>query len=171
MIDVVAGSGAVSRGELEWVIPKGYPTREVILASLGEPTTNLVRLLEECFGVPATTRIPANNSIACEMVILRGLIQPESDQMTARCKILMRTSDAEDETYAEFFLNMNTLAKKIWVSEKALEYRAPILGWATGQIQRPSNGMEFAMQSLSDIQGHISSAAPTRPANVPTSPT
>lgn len=70
------------------------------------------------------------------MVILRGMVEPEKDRMTARCKIFMRTSDKEDETYAEFFLNINTLAKKVWVSEKALEYRAPIVGWATGEIRQ-----------------------------------
>jgi hypothetical protein len=137
-ISMAAGGRPVPQGRLEWIIPKGHPTREVALTSLGEPTTNLVRLLEECFGTPTTTRsaIAANNSIICEMVILRGMIEPEKDRMTARCKIFLRTSAAEDETYAEFFLSINTLAKKIWVSEKAAQYRAPIVGWATGEIRR-----------------------------------
>lgn len=120
----------------EWIIPRGHPTRIATFVSLGEPTNNLVRLFEECFGMPATDR-PAAPDFMCDMVVLRGLIVPESGRMTARCKVFLRTSDAEDETYAEFFLSINTLEKAIWVSEKAAEYRAPIIGWATSEIQRP----------------------------------
>lgn len=40
MVGMAAGGRPVPQGKLEWIIPQGHPTREVILASLGEPTSN-----------------------------------------------------------------------------------------------------------------------------------
>lgn len=129
---------AIDQGRVQWTIPKRHPTRELILVSLGEPTSNLLRLFESCFGFETTEReaIPANSGIMSELVILRGRIVPAQDRLTARCKAFLRTSEAEDDTYAEFFLNINTVTRKMWVSEKALDYRQPIYGWAAGAITR-----------------------------------
>src|SRR5262249_45933167 len=42
--------GPTLKGRQEWTIPPGHPTRELALVSLGEPTTQVLRKLEQCFG-------------------------------------------------------------------------------------------------------------------------
>jgi hypothetical protein len=134
---LAAGSGQLrDRQKVEWVIPKGHPTRLATLVSLGEPTTNLVRFLEKCFGLPNSglAAIPGQSGINCAFVILQGRVVPDRDLFTARCKFFLAPNGQEgDGRYAEFFLNINSVTKKLWISQKAAAYQAPILNWVTGQ--------------------------------------
>ena len=116
----------------EWLVPAGHPTREVALMSLGETTTNLVRRLEECFQYPATKHesIPAKNARVCQMVVLRGKVIPSVGHFTARLKLILPAVPT-DANYGEFFLNVNSLTKKAWVSEKSSNYRNSILNFMT----------------------------------------
>ena len=117
-------------GKYEWTIPKGHPTREMFLESIGEPTSNLLALLEECFGQLPTGRSapPANSGHICQFVILRGRIEPETGRFTARLKVIL-PEGVSGKPYCEFFLNVNSIIKKIWVSEKDTNYRNAILNW------------------------------------------
>jgi hypothetical protein len=127
---------ADDRKEIEWQIPKGHPTRRAYLASLGEPTTNLVRFVEKCFGLAGTAlpAIPEKSGVSCIFVILRGRIVPQAGLFTARCKIFLGADGTDgDDKYAEFFLNLNSVTKKIWLSQKAAAYQGPIIRWMTGQ--------------------------------------
>jgi hypothetical protein len=124
------------RQKVEWVIPKRHPTRRVTLISLGDPTTNLVRFLEKCFALPNSglAAITAQSGINCAFVILQGRVVPDTGLFTARCKFFLAPDGQEgDGRYAEFFLNINSVTKKLWISEKASAYRTPILNWVTGQ--------------------------------------
>ena len=116
----------------EWTIPQGHPTREAALVSIGEPTSNLLTLLEGCFEERPTGRaaLPANRAQLCEIIILRGLINPAATLLTARIKVILSHPES-DRPYGEFFLNVNSVTKSIWVSEKSGEYREAILRWAS----------------------------------------
>lgn len=125
----------VLESKQKWLVPKGHPTRELHLFSLGEPTNNLVRFVEGCFQRPISnvSAIPINTGIVCEMVILRGLVVPETNRFATRCKVLLGTQSQDSSRYAEFFFNVNSVTKKVWLSEKSSGYQAPILNWMTGQ--------------------------------------
>lgn len=119
--------GPVLKERQEWTIPKGHPTREVALISQGESTTRVLRELEQCFGYKPMLHpaLPDNTAIMCELLMLRGIVVPDEGRFTARMKVVLPERDGWP--YAEFFLNVNSVRKQIWVSEKAEEYRVPIL--------------------------------------------
>lgn len=121
--------GPVLKERHEWRIPRGHPTRELALVSQGERTTQLLRKLEQCFGYEplAHPARPDRTAIQAELVILRGIIRPEEGRFTARMKVVL--PDHNGWPYGEFFLNINSDRKQIWVSEKSDEYRAAILTW------------------------------------------
>jgi hypothetical protein len=119
--------GPVLKERHEWTIPRGHPTRELALISHGEKTTRVLRRLEQCFGYDplAHPALPHNTAVMCELLILRGIIRPDEGRFTARLKVVFPEQDGG--SYAEFFLNLNSVRKQIWLSEKSNEYRVPIL--------------------------------------------
>lgn len=119
--------GPVLKERHEWTIPRGHPTRELALVSHGERTTQLLRKLEQCFGYEARSHpaLPDKTAVICELLMLRGIVVPDEGRFTARMKVVLPESDGWP--YAEFFLNVNSVRKEIWVSEKSNEYRVAIL--------------------------------------------
>jgi hypothetical protein len=61
----------------------------------------------------------------CELLMLRGIVVPDEGRFTARMKVVLPEKNGWH--YGEFFLNVNSVRKQIWVSEKSSEYRIPIL--------------------------------------------
>jgi len=119
--------GPVLKERQEWTIPRGHPTRELALLSRGDPTTRLLRRLEQCFGYEphAHPALPDRAAVIGELLMLRGVIVPEEGRFTARMKVVLQ--EREGWPYGEFFLNINSVRKLLWVSEKSSEYRIPIL--------------------------------------------
>lgn len=119
--------GPVLKERQEWTIPRGHPTRELALVSHGEQTTQVLRKLEQCFGYApfAHPALPDKTAVICELVMLRGIVIPDAGRFTARMKVVLPERDGWP--YGEFFLNVNSVRKQIWVSEKSGEYRIAIL--------------------------------------------
>jgi hypothetical protein len=119
--------GPVLKGRQEWTIPRGHPTRELALISHGEQTTQVLRKLEQCFGYKpfAHPALPDKTAMICELLMLRGIVIPDEGRFTARMKVVLPKKDGWP--YGEFFLNINSVRKQIWVSEKSGEYRVAIL--------------------------------------------
>lgn len=119
----------------EWAIPRGHPTRELVLVSQGEPTTQVLRRLERCFGYQPFEHpaLPERTAIFCELLILRGIIDPQDGRFTARMKVVLPEKDGCP--YGEFFLNVNSVSRQVWVSEKSDEYRIAILTWISDRSQ------------------------------------
>jgi len=69
------------------------------------------------------SRIPALANFG--WVMLRGIVIPDEGRFTARMKVVLPEKDGWP--YGEFFLNVNSVRKQIWVSEKSSEYRITIL--------------------------------------------
>lgn len=121
------GRDPILKESQEWTVPRGHPTREVVLVSHGEPTTQVLRNLERCFGYEplAHPALPDNTAVMCDLVMLRGIVVPDQGRFTARMKIVF--PEADGRPYGEFFLNVNSVRKQLWVSEKSSEYRIAIL--------------------------------------------
>ena len=119
--------GLVLKERQEWTIPCGHPTRELALVSHGERTTQLLRKIEQCFGYEplAHPALPDNTAVMCELIMLRGIVVPDQGRFTARMKVVFPEKDGWP--YGEFFLNLNSVRKQVWVSEKSSEYRMAIL--------------------------------------------
>ena len=119
--------GPVLKERQEWTVPRGHPTREVALVSRGEPTTQVFRRLEQCFGYKPFSHpaMPDKTAIVCELLMLREIVIPDEGRFTTRMKVVLPEKDGWP--YAEFFLNINSVRKQIWVSEKAGAYRNAIL--------------------------------------------
>jgi len=119
--------GPILKERQEWTIPRGHPTRELALVSRGERTTRVLRKLEQCFGYQPLTHpaLPDKTAVPCELVILRGIISPEEGRFTARMKVVLPQQNGW--RYGEFFLNVNSVHRQIWVSEKSSDYRIAIL--------------------------------------------
>jgi hypothetical protein len=119
--------GLILKEREEWVIPRGHPTRELALISHGEQTTQVLRKLERCFGYEPRSHpaLPDKSAVICELIMLRGIVVPETGRFTARMKVVLPEKDGWP--YGEFFLNVNSVRKQIWLSEKSNEYRIPIL--------------------------------------------
>ena len=75
----------------------------------------------------ATSRsaLPDKSAEICELLMLRGIVIPDQGRFTARMKVVLQENNGWP--YAEFFLNVNSVRKQIWVSEKSNEYRIAIL--------------------------------------------
>jgi hypothetical protein len=110
-----------------WTIPRGHPTRELALVSHGEQTTQVLRRLEQCFGYEpfAHPALPDKTAMICELLMLRGIVVPDEGRFTARMKVVLPEKDGRP--YGEFFLNVNSVRKQIWLSEKSSLYRNAIL--------------------------------------------
>jgi hypothetical protein len=121
--------GPVLKERQEWTIPRGHPTRELVLVSHGEKTTRVLRKLEQCFGYQpfAHPALPDKTALICQLLLLRGIVVPDEGRFTARMKVVL--PEQNGWPYGEFFLNINSVRKQVWVSEKSSEYRAPILTW------------------------------------------
>lgn len=121
------GRGPVLKERQQWTIPPGHPTREVALVSYGEQTTRLLRQLEPCFGFQPLSHpaLPDKSALICELLMLRGIVAPDIGRFTARMKVVFPEQDGWP--YAEFFLNINSVRRQLWLSEKADEYRIAIL--------------------------------------------
>ena len=121
------GRGPVLKRRQEWTIPRGHPTREVALVSSGEQTTQVLRKVEQCFGhkPSAHPALPDKTAMICELLIVRGMVIPDEGRFTARTKVVFTGQDGGP--YGEFFLNVNSVRKQIWVSEKSTDYRNAIL--------------------------------------------
>jgi len=121
------GRGPVLKERQEWTVPCGHPTRELALVSRGEQTTQVLRKLEQCFGYKpfAHPALPDKTAVICELLMLRGIVIPDEGRFTARMKVVLPEKDGWP--YGEFFLNVNSVRKQIWVSEKSGEYRNAIL--------------------------------------------
>jgi hypothetical protein len=122
------GRGApVLQERQEWIIPRGHPTRELVLVSHGERTTKVLRRLEQCFGYEphAHPALPDKSALICELLMLRGIVIPDEGRFTARTKVVLPENNGWP--YGEFFLNINSIRKQIWLSEKSNEYRNAIL--------------------------------------------
>jgi len=119
--------GPVLKERQEWTIPRGHPTRELALISHGEQTTEVLRKLEQCFGYEPLTHpaLPDKTAVMCELLMLRGIVVPDEGRFTARMKVVL--PEKNGWPYGEFFLNVNSVRKQLWVSEKSNEYRIPIL--------------------------------------------
>jgi hypothetical protein len=124
--------GLVLKERQEWTIPRGHPTRQLVLVSHGEKTTEVLRKLEQCFGYEpfAHPALPDKTAVLCELLMLRGIVIPETGRFTARMKVVFPEQDGGP--YGEFFLNINSVRKQLWVSEKSGEYRIPILNRVSG---------------------------------------
>jgi hypothetical protein len=135
-----AGGGPVLKERQEWTVPRGHPTREIALVSRGEQTTQVLRKLEQCFGYQPFSHpaLPDKTGIICELLMLRGIVIPDEGRFTARMKVVFPEKDGWP--YAEFFLNLNSVRKQIWVSEKSSEYRNAILT----RISQPRSSDELA---------------------------
>jgi hypothetical protein len=119
--------GPVLKERQQWTIPRGHPTREMALVSHGEQTTQVLRKLEQCFGYEplAHPALPDKTAVICELIILRGMVIPDEGRFTAQMKVALPEQDGWP--YGEFFLNINSVRKQIWVSEKSDKYRIAIL--------------------------------------------
>jgi len=119
--------GPVLKGRQEWTIPRGHPTRELALFSCGAQTTQVLRKLEQCFGYEPLSHpaLPDKTAVMCELLMLRGIVVPNEGRFTARMKVVF--PEQNGWPYAEFFLNINSVRKQLWVSEKSDEYRIAIL--------------------------------------------
>ena len=119
--------GPVLKERKEWTIPRGHPTRELALVSHGERTTQMLRNLEQCFGYQplAHPALPDKTAIMCELVMLRGVVVPDEGRFTARMKVIFKEQNGSP--HSEFFLNVNSARKQLWLSEKSEEYRVAIL--------------------------------------------
>ena len=119
--------GPTLKGRQEWTIPRGHPTRELALVSRGEETTHVLRKLEQCFGYKPFSHpaLPDKTAVICELIMLRGIVVPDEGRFTARMKVVLPATDGSP--YGEFFLNLNSVRKQIWLSEKSSEYRNAIL--------------------------------------------
>jgi hypothetical protein len=111
----------------EWTIPRGHPTQELALVSHGEQTTQVLRKLEQCFGYEPFSHpaLPDKTAVMCELLMLRGVVVPDQDRFTARMKVVLQEKDGLP--YGEFFLNVNSVRRQLWLSEKSGEYRVAIL--------------------------------------------
>ena len=126
----IDGSGRqIFKEAQEWTIPRGLPTQELSLVSHGERTTQLLRTLELCFGYEplAHPALPDKTAVSCELLILRGIVRPDEGRFTARMKVVLAENDSRP--YCEFFLNVNSVLRQLWLSEKSDEYRIAILTW------------------------------------------
>jgi hypothetical protein len=121
------GRGPVLRERQEWIIPRGHPTRELALISHGDRTTSVLRRLKHCFDYEPFDHpaLPDNTAVMCEAIMLRGIVVPDEGRFTARMKVVL--PEHNGSPYGEFFLNINSVSKKLWVSEKSAEYRRAIL--------------------------------------------
>lgn len=121
--------GQVFKETQEWSIPRGLPTQELLLVSQGERTTQVIRTLELCFGYEplAHPALPDKTAVLCELLMLRGIVRPEEGRFTARMKVVLPENDGRP--YGEFFLNVNSVLRQLWLSEKSDEYRIAILTW------------------------------------------
>jgi hypothetical protein len=119
--------GPVVKERQEWTIPRGHPTRELALLSYGEQTTQVLRKLEQCFGYEPLSHpaLPDKTAVMCELIMLRGIVVPDEGRFTARMKVVLQEQNGWP--YVEFFLNVNSVRKQLWVSEKSGEYRIAIL--------------------------------------------
>ncbi|HTO78752.1 MAG TPA: hypothetical protein VMJ31_03150 [Methylocystis sp.] len=119
--------GPILKERQEWTIPRGHPTRELALVSQGERTTQVLRKLEQCFGYKpfAHPALPNKTAVMSELLMLRGIVIPDEGRFTARMKVVLEEENGWP--YAEFFLNVNSFRKQIWVSEKSDAYRSAIL--------------------------------------------
>jgi hypothetical protein len=119
--------GPVLKERQEWTIPRGHPTREAALVSYGEQTTQVLRTLEQCFGFEPRSHpaLPDKTAVVCELLMVRGIVVPDEGRFTARTKLVF--PEQNGWPYAEFFLNINSERKQLWVSEKSTEYRGTIL--------------------------------------------
>jgi hypothetical protein len=61
--------------------------------------------------------------------MLQGIVVPDEGRFTARMKVVF--PEQNGWPYAEFFLNVNSVRKQLWVSEKSSEYRIAILNRIT----------------------------------------
>ena len=102
-------------------------TRELALVSHGEQTTQVLRKLEQCFGYEPFSHpaLPDKTAVICELLMLRGIVVPDEGRFSARMKVVLPEKDGW--RYSEFFLNVNSVRKQIWLSEKSSEYRVAIL--------------------------------------------
>jgi hypothetical protein len=123
----VGNRDPVLKERQEWTIPRGHPTQELVLVSHGERTTQVLRKLERCFGYEpfAHPALPDKTAVICQLLMLRGIVVPDEGRFTARMKVLLPEKDGRP--YGEFFLNVNSVRKQIWVSEKSSMYRNAIL--------------------------------------------
>lgn len=119
--------GPVLKERQELTIPRGHPTRELALVSHGEATTRVLRTLEQCFGYQPMSHpaLPDKTAVICALLMVRGIVDPVEGRFTARTKVVF--PEQNGWPYAEFFLNVNSVRKQIWVSEKSSEYRSAIL--------------------------------------------
>jgi hypothetical protein len=119
--------GPILKERQEWTIPRGHPTRELVLVSHGEKTTQVLRKVEQCFGYEplAHPALPDKTAVLCQLLMLRGIVVPDEGRFAARIKVVFPEKDGWP--YGEFFLNVNSVRKQIWVSEKSDEYRGAIL--------------------------------------------
>jgi hypothetical protein len=119
--------GPVLKERQEWTIPRGHPTRELALVSYGEQTTQLLRKLEQCFGYKPLSHpaLPDKAALMCELLMVRGIVVPDEGRFIARMKVVF--PEQNGRPYSEFFLNVNSVRKQLWVSEKSSEYRIAIL--------------------------------------------
>lgn len=124
-----------------WTIPLRHPTREIALVSQGAPTIALFKAILKWFGFESASPryVHDKNAVMCSCTILRGLIRPEEDRFTVRMKVFL---EKENWPYAEFFLNINSVTKKVWISEKDVEYREAILNWMSALVSRPPEPTE-----------------------------
>jgi hypothetical protein len=87
----------------------------------------VLRRLEQCFGYEplAHPALPDKTAVMCELLMLRGVVVPDQGRFTARMKVVF--PEQNGWPYAEFFLNINSARKQLWVSQKSGEYRIAIL--------------------------------------------
>lgn len=121
------GSRGPVKERQEWTIPRGHPTQQLVLVSQGDQTTQVLRKLEQCFGYEPSAHpaLPDKTAVFCQLLMLRGIVAPDLGRFTARMKVLLPEKDGWP--YGEFFLNVNSVRKQIWVLEKSSVYRAAIL--------------------------------------------
>jgi hypothetical protein len=129
--------GPILKERQEWTVPHGHPTRELALVSHGERTTQVLRKLEQCFGYEpfAHPALPDKTAVRCDLLMLRGIVIPDEGRFTARMKVVL--PERNGWPYGEFFLNINSVRKQIWVSEKSDEYRSAILTWISHPGESP----------------------------------
>jgi hypothetical protein len=87
--------GPILKERQEWTIPRGHPTRELVLVSHGEQTTQVLRKLEQCFGYEplAHPALPDKTAVICELLMLRGIVIPDEGRFTARTKVVLPEKD------------------------------------------------------------------------------
>lgn len=98
----------------------------------------MLRRLEQCFGYEphAHPALPDKSAMICQLLMLRGRVIPDEGRFTARTKVLLPENNGSP--YGEFFLNINSARKQLWLSEKSDEYRSAILT----RISQPSSVSE-----------------------------